>query len=106
MHAASVICSSVSDGCPTEALFNDLADALHRYPELGCEVMAFVFDRSTDMRPGLVDVLTNVHSEGSDEVQMILTAQLLPTEAFKQFVRAISHGFVPEMALQSAAVGD
>jgi len=106
MHAASIICSSTSDGCPTKALFNDLADALHRYPELGGEVMAFVFDRSTDMRSGLIDVLTDVDSEGSDEVHMILTAQLRPTEAFKQFVRAISHGFVPEMALQSAAVGD
>lgn len=90
----------------TETLFADLADALHRYPELGVEVMAFLFDQSMDMRPGLVEVLADVKPKESDEAHLILTAQLRPTEMFKQFVRAISHGFVPEMALQRAADGD
>jgi hypothetical protein len=90
----------------TESLFADLADALNRYPELGGEVMAFIFDRNLEMRAGLVEVLTSDRVEGRAEVRVILTAQLRPTEAFKQFVRAVSHGFVPEMALQSAAVCD
>lgn len=83
------------------SVMDKIADAVSCYPELVDCVFDFLFDQE-EMRDGLA--ISSVGVDGDDPTK--LTLALWASDRLEQFANAVSQGFMPEMALKSAAVGD
>jgi hypothetical protein len=82
---------------------SSLVDAYDRNPALTRGIFHFLFD-ANGLRPGLVETHEHVSLTviGQKEVSVVVE----PSARLLQFAHAVSQGFMPEMALVSAAVGD
>lgn len=88
------------------SVIDDVLIALEQWPELGGDVMRFVFDESHAIREGLCDARTR-HDDGKRHpdgtVSFGVGVELLASRQLIEFASAISQGFVPHMPLPGGA---
>jgi hypothetical protein len=84
-------------------VMSKIIDACDRHPGLTNAIFHFLFD-ANGLRPGLVR--SSEHWVTTACGQREGNVMVEPSSELMQFAHAVSQGFMPEMALASAAVGD
>lgn len=90
-------------GRSVHSVMTEIIDAYDRHPALTSAIFHFLFDED-GLRAGLIRARVDWSTTSCGQREGIAIVE--PSSELMQFAHAVSQGFMPEMALASAAVGD